>query len=57
MKEKMWDFITKKYPNAVMSIYITSKWGVELQFYPNPKAHDVYTCIIEDGKLKILTEF
>lgn len=51
----MWDYVKEHYPDARFSFWY--RVG-ELQFWPSGKAEaeaeDVYACIIENGKFRIM---
>ena len=57
MKEKMVKFVLERYPNASDFYYIESEWGKELQFLPNSRAMDCFSCVYKNGTMQILKEF
>ena len=57
MKEKMVKFVLERYPRAAVFRYTESKWGCELQFLPNSRAMDCFSCVCKNGRLHILKEF
>ena len=57
MKEKMMKYVLERYPKATEFHYVENAYGRELQFLPNSRAIDCYTCIVKNGTLQILREF
>ena len=57
MKEKMVKFVLERYPRAAEFRYTESGLGCELQFLPNSRAMDCFSCVFKNGRLQILKEF
>lgn len=57
MKEKMMKYVMERYPNAAEFRYMESVYGCELQFLPNSRAMDCFSCVCKNGRLQILREF
>ena len=57
MKEKMMKYVLERYPKATEFRDVENMYGRELQFLPNSRAIDCYTCIVKNGTMQILREF
>ena len=57
MKEKMMKYVLERYAKATEFRYVENVYGRELQFLPNSRAIDCYTCIVKNGTMQILREF
>ena len=57
MKAKMEALIKAAYPEAVLDHYLDTRWGQEYIFYPDEEADEPYACVVQDGRLTILTDF
>lgn len=60
MKQKMWKFIIDIYPEAIEELWLDTKYGYELQFYPNQNSKDndnLHSCYWHNGKLVITDDF